>query len=479
MLATSLLVAAALAAGDPATPTTAVLAVAEPPGPGPDLALLSRAVQDALADRRRAPLAPDEVRRRMAGRTGTASLSELDRAYLGAVAAQRAGDLEGAARTLRAVMTDLEHLPDGDESVAQTSRALLRLAYIESALAHRSESRDLVERLVRLDPSVRPDPELYPPGFVRQVDAARAELRALPRRLLTVTTGGRPARIFVDGRERGPAPLALSLPRGQYRVSAVAGSATVRAGVVDLADTDRTVAIDVTLAEAFRPDGGPGLALGDRDRAGTLVSAGATLGVANLLAVSAVSDKDVRHLSAAIYDVQRGRLQREGRIRLDGWAAPPGAIPALVDFLLGGVPSGLVIVGPELAARPDLKPAPEVLRGLPPPRRAEPRSTVGSPRALGWVAFSAGVLAIGAAGFATYEGFSASGKYSDAKAMVSGGSLKLGQDPARYNGLVRDGDSASNAARIGAGAAVGLALTSAALGYWSYRQTGEIGPLRF
>jgi hypothetical protein len=479
MLATSLLVAAALAAGDPAPPITAVLAVADPPGPGPDLALLSRAVHEALADRRRPALRPDEIRRRMTGQTSTASLTELDRAYLGAVAAQRAGDLEGAARTLRAIVADLESLPDGDEAAAQMSRALLRLAYVESGLAHRAVAKDLLDRLVRVDPSARPDPELYPPGFVRQVDAARAELRAAPKRILTVTTGGRPARIFVDGQERGPAPLTLSLPRGPHRVSAVAGSANVRAGVVDLAEGDRTLAIDVTLAEAFRPGGGPGLALSERDRAGALVSAGATLGVTSVLAVSTVSEKDVRLLSAAIYDVQRGRLQREGRIRLDGWGAPPGSIAALVDFLLGGAPSDLVIAAPEVAAHPDLRASPAVLSAAERRQRVQTGSSVASPRTLGWVAFSAGVLAVGAAAVAGYEGFSASGKYSDAKAMTSGGSLKLGRDPARYNRLVRDGDTASSVARVSAGAAAGLAVTAAALGYWSYRQTGEIGPLRF
>lgn len=478
MLATSLLLAA-LAAGDPATPSTAVLAVADPPGPGTDLALLSRAIQDALAVRRQPALAPDEVRRRMTGRTGTASLTELDRAYLGAVAAQRAGDLEGAGRTLRAVVADLGSLPDGEEPAAQTSRAVLRLAYIESALVHKAEAKALVDRLVRMDPTVRPDPELFPPGFVRLVEGARAELRAAPKRTLTVTTGGRPARVFVDGRERGVSPLSLALPRGQYRVSAVAGSATVRAGVVELDDHDRTVALDVSLAEAFRPDASPGLALPERDRASALVSAGATLGVANVLAVSAVQEKDVRHLAAAVYDVQRGRLVREGRIRLDGWAPPPGALAALVDFVLGGVPSSLVIVSPAVATRPDLAPSPAVLAPAGRRQRVETASTVGSPRTLGWVAFSAGVLAVGAGALAVYEGFHASGRYSDARAMLSGGSLKVGQDPSRYDRLVREGDTATNVSRATAGVAVGLALTGAALGYWSYRQTGEIGPLRF
>lgn len=474
MIATTLLVSVALAAAtEAATPTTAVLSVADAPGPSADLALLSRSVHDALAARKRPVLAPDELRRRMTGQNTSASLSELDRAYLGAVAAQRAGDMEGSSRTLRAIIEDLQKLPDGDEPAAQLSRALLRLAYIESALAHKAEAKELLQRLLRVDASARPDPELYPPGFAKQVEAVRVELRAAPKRTLTVTTGGTPARIFVEGRDRGPSPVTVTLPPGQYRVSALAGSAVVRAGLVDLSQGDRAVTVDVALADAFRPEAGPGLALGRGDRNTTLVSAGATLGAGMLLAVSAVTEKDVRHLSAAIYDVPRGRLQREGRVRLDGWTAPPGAIDALVDFLLGGVPSDLVIVKPDLAVAP--KVVPQEDRRL----TEAPDLRPSKPRTMGWVAFSAGVLAVGAGAFAAYEGYAASGKYSDAKAMLSGGGLKVGQDPGRYNTLVKDGDSATNMARVGAGAAVALAGTGIVLGYLSYRQTGEIGPLRF
>jgi hypothetical protein len=483
MIATSLLVAAVVAAAAPQAPppqSTAVVAVADAPGPGPDLAMLSRAIHDALAERKRPAISPDEIRRRMRGQTTSASLVELDRAYLGAVAAQRAGDMEGAARTLRAVIEDLEKLPDGDESNAQRSRALLRLAYVENALAHKAQAKELIDQLLRADPSARPDPELYPPGFARQVDAARSELNAAPKRALTVTTGGRPARIFVEGRDRGPSPVTLSLPRGAYRVSAIAGSAAVRAGVVDLGDADRTIHLDVTLAEAFRPDGGPGLALSGGDRAAPILSAGATLGVGAVVAVSAVTDEDVRQLSVSVYDVSRGRVLREGRIRLDGWTAPPGSIAALASFLVSGAPSDLVIVKANATPKPDLKASPAVLQDPGDPRIAGTTTArPGGSRTMGWVAFSTGVLAVGTGALALYESSKSANKYSEASSMISNGSLAPGQDPGHYNSLISEGDSAANAARVSAAAAVAFAGTSVVLGYLSYRQTGEIGPFRF
>lgn len=493
MLAPSVLLAVAVMAAAPVAReegapagSLAVLAVAPPPGPGAELGGLCRDVRDAVGSRGGTVLPADEVRRRMAGRSGGSTVSELERAYLGAAAAQRGGDLTGAARTLRAVLDDLERLPETEGSPALWEQAVTRLAYVQLSLGFRSECRDLLGRLLRAQPGARPDPEFYPPSFLRQADEIRAELRRLPRRTLTVTTGGRPARVYVEGHPAGAAPLSLQLPPGSYRVSAAVDELVVSAGTVELDQKDRTVAIDVTLAEALRP-GVPGLAVADAARPAAAVSAGATLGVERILAVSSVLDRDVRYLVASLIDVGRGQLTREGRIRLTDWTPAPGAIAALTDFVVAGAPSTHVIVQPpprppDLAANPAAVPAAQpapspVAVALAP---AAPRPAARGATPLGWTAFGAAVLAVGAGALAGYEALAASGKYSDARKLAGpDGRLAPGADPARYNALVRDGDTATNVARIGAGAAVGLAATSAVLGYVNYRRTGEFGPFRF
>jgi hypothetical protein len=479
VIATSVILAVVAAAGSPQPaaapgPTIAVLAVSDKPGPGPDLAILTRALHDALVERRRSALAPDEIRQRITGRTTSASLSELDRAYRGAEAEQRVANFDGAARTLRAVVEDLERMPESEEAGAQWSRALLRAAYVESSLGHKPEARAIVERLLRADPSARPDPESYPPGFAKQVEQVRTELGSRPKRTLSVKTGGRPARIFVEGHDRGPSPLTLSLAPGEYRVSAISGSTVVRGGVADLTQGDQALAIDLALAEEFRPDAGPGLAVPAAERPSALVNAGATLGADLVLAVSAPVEMDVRHLSAALYDVRRGRLQREGRIRLNDWTPPAGAVPALVEFLLNGAQSDLVIAKPDLSVSVASRSAPGA------DLRDAPSARPGGSSVKGWVAFSTGVLAIGVGAFAAYQGFSASAKYSSAQGMLTAdGTLKLGESMAAYQSDMSDGDRAASLARYSAGAAVALAATSVVLGYLSYRETGEIGPIRF
>jgi hypothetical protein len=246
--------------------------------------------------------------------------------------------------------------------------------------------------------------------------------------------------------------------------------------VVDLT-ANRTVAVDVGLAEAFRLDGGPGLVLPAGDRSAALVSAGAILAADLVLAVAEISEKDVRFLTASLYDIQRGRLQREGRVRLDGWTAPPGAIAALVEFVVSGVPSDLVI-----AKQADLSVAPP--QAAPAPMAVssgeKAASGAGKSKVKSWVGFSAGCAAIALGAFAAYEGLTASGLYDDAKGMLaSDGTLAPGSSPSTYNSTISDADSAANMARVSGAAALGLAATSAVLGYLSYRESGEFGPIRF
>lgn len=56
------------------------------------------------------------MRARLLGQTSNATVSELDRAYGGALAVFQNGEFESSLRTLRAIVDDLESLPDTDES---------------------------------------------------------------------------------------------------------------------------------------------------------------------------------------------------------------------------------------------------------------------------------------------------------------------------------------------------------------------------
>ena len=471
-----------------------VLAVAEPPGPSPELAELTSQFRAVLASRTSGVLEPAELRTRMMGQTSSATLSELDRAYSGALATYQSGDFEGSIRTLRAVIEDLERLPEGGDTFSQWTRAMLRLARAQQTVGRREEANALLEQLVRAAPDLKVDLNQYPPSFAKQVDAVRAQLHAKGTRKLTVTTAQRGVHVFVDGRDVGAAPVTVSLPPARYRVSGRAGEVRAPAVIADLSQTDQAVRLDFALAAALRPGAGPGLVLPQADRARNIVAASAWLGLDRAVITSMAQDGDTTYLAATLYDVRKGQNLREGRLRLAGKAPPPGGLTALASFLITGQTSSLVAAAPvavplppppapapaarPAGAEPLVAPAPVVAGAASRPPVQASGAPAGSP-ALRWSPVVTGVLALGLGGFAVYEGTKASSAYSKASDMLVGGRLPSGASPAVYDKHVTDGNSARSlaiATGVGAGA---CAVGTVVLGYLSYKQTGEVGPFRF
>jgi hypothetical protein len=104
----------------------------------------------------------------------------------------------------------------------------------------------------------------------------------------------------------------------------------------------------------------------------------------------------------------------------------------------------------------------------------------GGRKALGWSAVGAGVLGVALGGVAIWKESDARKQYSSAGAMLGpGGILPASASAQAYQDALSAGRSSHQAAvvaGVGAGVAIG---TSLILGYFSYRQTGEIGPFRF
>jgi len=468
-------VAAAASGSAFAAEAVGVLAVASPPGPGPELVEITMQLRQAMAARNPAEvLDTRHLRDRMAGQPTGASLAELDRAYEGARAAAVGGDYEGSVKTLRAIVEELEKLPDGEEAFKQWTRAMMRLAKSEADLGRGDASRGILERLLRSAPDAKVDPALYPPRFASQVDEVRAQLKAMPSRRLRVTSPAKEARVFVNGRDVGAVPATVALPPGRYRVSGILGKLAAPAQQVDLGAEDQAVVLDFTMPEALRPDLGPGLALPEADRARRLVAAGNYLGLDGLLATSVVEEGGVSYAVGTLYDVRRGMLKREARVRLANKMIPVGGTTALAEFLLTGeVTSKLVEVPRKIDLKPVAeKPALDLRPGEPGPP--------GKSRTLGWVAFGSGVAAVGLGGVAIWQGIAAGNSYDSARALLGAdGRLPPGQDPTAYNALVRDGDQSRSVA-IATGVGAGVCLVGAGiLGYLAYKQTGEVGPFRF
>jgi hypothetical protein len=515
-LAAAVLVAAPAAAFE----TLAVLAAGEPPaGPDADLAELAHQLRAACRDRVGGVQDVPTMRARLLGQRSNATVTELDRAYGGALAVFQNGEFESALRTLKAIIEDLESLPESDEAYAQWVRAQLRLAHAAITVGRERDADEALSALARTDPSIQPDPDQYSPTYRRRFEAVKAKVRALPSRRLQVGAEGPGGIVYLNGRPVGNAPLSLWLPAGTYRVGGASGSLHVPSFRVDLQAEDRSVVLDFGLAGALRVGGGPGLALPGARRGEGIVRAGAWLGVDRVIAVSRVTENDAVFLLGSIYDVRNGALLREGSVRTVAGTVPAANLGALASFLLTGQSSRDVKDRTELAravpaaaapaaaatavassaskAAPAAAPpvatatvataaasgaapadlsagkaaaaAPAPSRAFVPPAAETSVATQsGPPRWMRPTAYGCAVLAGVFGGLAIQQGLTARQASADASAMVGpGGSLAPGSDPTLYEGFKADSRAAARNAYLSAGAAVALAVTAGYLGWKS------------
>lgn len=461
-----------------------VLAVAPPPGPGPELVEITLDLRQRLAEHHAGVLDVRALRERMAGPADGASLAELGRALEGARAAYVSGDHEGAIRTLRAIVVDLGKLPDGEEALALWTTAMLRLARYELNLGREEAARAVIAQVVRAAPELALDRAEHPARLASEVDRARAALAAAPRSPVRITASAEGVRVFVDGRDAGAAPLTLALPRGRCRITGSRGGLRVGPLALEVGDGEHEVLLDFTVAEALRPTGGPGLALPEADQARQLVVAGAHLGLDQLVAVRFVEDAGARHVVGSLYDVRRGMLVREARVRLSNGGFPVGGSSSLAEFLTTGrLTTSLVQVRePREAASlamapPRASPASPLVpagTGAPPATRS---------RALGWTAVATGVAALGLAYLGLRDARAARASYDAARNEVHPAAwadgLATDARIVEYNRYVTEGDSARRRATLSFAAAGVSAASMGIIGYIHYRRTGDFGPFRF
>jgi hypothetical protein len=373
----ALLLAAALLAASPAAAfeTLAVLASDDPPaGPDADLAELAHQLRAGCRDRVGGVQDVPTMRARLLGQRSNATVTELDRAYGGALAVYQNGEFDSAVRTLHAIVEDLESLPETDESYAQWVRAQLRLAHAAQTIGREREADEAMQAVARTDPGIQPDPDQYSPTYRRRYDALRSKLRSHPVRRLQITAAGKAGSVYLNGRPVGQAPVTLSLPAGRYRVGGAAGTLHVPSFWVDLTIDDVALVLDFALAESLRVSGGPGLALAAAQRSEGIVRAGAWLGVDRVIAVSRVAEGEAVFLLGSIYDVRNGALLREGSVRTIAGTVPAANLGALATFLLTGQSSRDVKDRTELARAPERRTGPLVAAAgmMPAPLAAQP-----------------------------------------------------------------------------------------------------------
>jgi len=437
----------------------AVIAVAADGAPPAPLVEMTHQLRGACRERAAAVQDLREMRARLLGDRASASLAELERALAGALLTAAHGDHAAAARTLRGIAGEVERAPESDEAFALWTRAQLRVAHAELAAGRPREYREALERAAEVDPRVRADPDQYSPTFRRDLEAARARVAARPHHALEIAVSAAgpalpPPAVFVDGRPVGLAPVSLRVPAGRHRVGAAAGALRVPAVEVDVGAEGAAVALDLDLAAAVNVDGGPALAVPLAERDAAIVEVGAWLGADRVLATSLAADAGATFLVGGLYDVRRGALLREGRVRTAAGLAAPEHVAALSTFLLTGQASPAVLAAGA--------PVPAVDLAVRPATPGVARRSWTRPAALGSAA-----VAAGAGAFAIHQLLSARGADADAAALVRSDGAIAG-DPAAYARHRSTAAAARRNAWIGAAGTAAFAAAAGVLGYLSW-----------
>jgi hypothetical protein len=352
--------------------------------------------------------------------------------------------------------------------------------------------------LARTDASIQPEPDQYSPSYRRRFEQAKAKALALPMRRLQVSAeGAAGGTVFVNGRAMGPAPLALWLRAGTYRVGGSSGTLHVPSVRVDLRAEDGIAVLDFALAEGLRPHAGPGLALAPGRRDAGILRAGVWLGVDHVVAVSRLADGDARLLLGSLYDVRNGTLLRGGSVRIVAGGVPSASVGALAAFLLTEQPSrevmdrtavargrnrtvgtsaeGAQALPAALSAAGAAERAPGSLalaaRSIAPPLARPGDGTPAPADRRRWMrpaAYGSALLVGILTGVALHQGLAARSASAEADGMIApDGVLAAGSDPTRYQDLRAEARSASRNAYVSGGAAVVFALTAGVLGWQS------------
>jgi len=510
-MAGAVLAALLLAGSAGAAEKIGVIAIGDPPyGPDADLTELAHQLRAACRDRVGGVEEVPTMRARLLGQASNATLSELDRAYGGALAVYQNGEFDSALRTLRAIVEDLENLPEGEEAYEQWKRALLRLVHVAQTIGDEREVDRTLVRLAMTEPSLQPDPEQYSPTYRRRFEAAKGKVRALPKRRLQILSEGRPGVAYVNGRAMGVTPITLTLPAGTYRIGGAASTLRVPSFSVDLEGEDRMVVLDFALAEALRVNAGPGLALPAPQRAYGIIRAGAWLGVDKLVVASRVSEAGADFLLGSIYDVRRGALLREGSVRMVAGGVPSVNLGALSSFLFTGQSSRDVqdrtrepkpVIPPAIASVSDLARAEPAAAPAPlPPTPAAPAAwavpatkaptaeriapsgqsagpgPAAAPRWIRPAAIGSGAAAAIFAALAVQQALAASGASRDADGLLGAdGTFQRASDIDRYAALRRDADASTRNAYLSAGVAVGFAAAAGVLGWKGWHASADGG----
>lgn len=131
-----------------------------------------------------------------------------------------AQDPNAAEKKFREAADLFEQNAAGLTSPDDLVNAYLFLSRIFFATQREVLIRDVFKRVVQLNPDLILDRAVYPGGMIKVYDEVKAQILASPLGTMRVEASPSPARVFLDGKDRGATPLDLqNIPPGVHTLT--------------------------------------------------------------------------------------------------------------------------------------------------------------------------------------------------------------------------------------------------------------------
>lgn len=153
-----------------------------------------------------AAMAPAVEKARLRAREGKKLFDDLDSA--------------GAEVKFRQAADLFEANAGGLSGPSDLVNTYLYLARVFFATERELLARDIFKRVVQIQPELTLDKAIYPPGMVTVFEDVKTSLLSSPLGAFGVVSVPAPARVYLDGRDRGTAPLELvNIPAGVHTLT--------------------------------------------------------------------------------------------------------------------------------------------------------------------------------------------------------------------------------------------------------------------
>lgn len=171
--------------------------------------VIVREIRHGGIDVARAEFTPTTSRRRRGGRSASAASTRAAQLLKGGRADLAEGNLRRAIKRLRRAASTLEEAAPAGADLSLLPQIWLELAVASFRDGEEAEADTALARAAYFDPERRLSESDYPPVFVREYEQAREAVLSRDRARVEIIAPG-DARVWLDGRSAGRAPLVLT-----------------------------------------------------------------------------------------------------------------------------------------------------------------------------------------------------------------------------------------------------------------------------